>query len=535
MKRENAVLSRRSFLGKGAAVAAGGSIIAIAASSPQTAKGAENMPNQMLVGDPVDTTSAQTLYNKTLNSFYNTLGTTALNVKEFLASGTDITDAINDAIDFLANAGFGGTILIPPGPIISGNVRYWTTDGGHDLVSGIVIEGVGPTTNILNGTELKLNSSANDFVFRVKAPWQNCSLRRLTINMQNNSNAAGLVLTDHVNGTIQGTNIYFTNVEEVTFYYGKYGIWVDSKETSGVSTNFECIMNRFERVVFLGCETGFSCNSINGGYTFDSCYFNLPTPNGTALNCKWIGNIALDNCLFVGNQTPVANVPPTDGSTILKTFGAYNNICFYNCQDENVQYYYQNSTNDWGDVPIVFENCIIQSSFKYTANGSVIFDSCGINVTEIEVSGQGQGHVKVTDTSTAWVRVYFKGLTRLGWHFNPPVNTRFDEFVNLNSHLIYETNDIGAPVIHPDPLPNTSSQAFQINASRGAVMVPAGAAYVSIYNNLVTADSLIFAQLRTYDSGGVKIREVQCSAQYFQINLTQNTANAVSVGFTIEG
>ena len=242
-----------------------------------------------------------------------------------MTSGTDITDALNDAIDFLANAGLGGTILIPPAPYSPG---YWTTDGGHDLVSGIVIEGVGPTTNILKGTELKLNSSASDFVFRVKAPWQNCSLRRLKINMQNNSNAAGLVLTDHVSGTIQGTNIYFTNLEEVNFSYGKYGIRVDSKETSGVSTNFECIMNRFERVVFIGCETGFSCNSINGGYTFDSCYFSMPTPNGTALDCKWIGNIALDNCLFVGNQTPVANVPPTDGSTILKTFGAYNNISF---------------------------------------------------------------------------------------------------------------------------------------------------------------------------------------------------------------
>ena len=530
MKKESEVLSRRSFIEKGALVAAGTSIVAIAASAPQTAMGAETETNQMMFGDPVDTTSTQTLSNKTINSFYNTLGSVALNVREFSPNGTDITSAINDAISFLANSGFGGTILIPPGPIVSGNDRYWTTNGGHDLVSGIVVEGVGYTTNILKGSEIRLNSGQSNFVFRVKAPWQNCSLRRLTIDMRNNSNAAGLVLTNHVNGTIIDTNIYFTNVEEVNFSFGKYGIHVDSKETNNVSTNFECIMNRFERVSFYLCETAFSCNTVNSGFTFDNCYFSLKTTGGTGLNCKWVGNISLNHCLFVGNQTAVANVPPNDGSTILKTFGVYNNILFFDCQDENVQYYYQNDVNHWGDVPIVFKNCIIQAAFKYTANGSVIFESCGINVTDI-----GQGHIKVTDTSTAWARVFFKGLTQLRWHFEPPQNTRFDDFVNSYSQLIYETNDVGQPVINRVTDSPPSAGYYVINATRGIVNIESGNGYIQVYNNLVTADSLIFAQIRNYDSGGARIRDVQCGAGWFVIALTQNAASRLGVAFKIEG
>lgn len=522
MKKQKTNLSRRSFLSTGAVAAAGSSIIAIAATAPQAVQGKGNTETALLANDPVYTESAQTLTNKTINSYYNTLGSVALNVKEFAPSGQDITNALNSAITFLANSEFGGSILIPP----SNNSLPWTTNGGHDLVSGIVIEGAGPKTNILSGSVIKLNAGQSDFVFRVKVPWQNCSLRRLTIDMQNNSNATGLLLTDHINGTLlTGGAIYHTNLEEVNFTAGKYGIKVDSKETDGVSTSFECIMNRFERVVFLGCKTAFYCNSINGGYSFDNCYFNLPTPNGVALDCKWIGNISLNHCLFVGNQTPVANVPPTDGSTILKTYGAYNNITFYDCQDENVQYYYQNSTNAW-DIPLVFRNSIIQASFKYTASGSVIFDSCGINVTDV-----GSGHIKVTDTSTAAVKVYMKNLSKVGWHFNPPLNTRFDDFVNPNSYLMYE--NLYVPVIHPNPIPSTT-QFYEVNSTRGAVQIPSGASYVVVYDNLVNANSLVFAQLRTYDSGGARIREVQCNAGYFQINLTQAAATTLSVGFSVE-
>lgn len=529
MKKEKTNVSRRNFLSKGAGVAAGATIVAIAGTAPLSAKENANAENAMLANVAVYTEDTQTLTNKTMNSYFNTLGTTALNVKEFSPSGSDITTALNSAISFLTNFAYGGTILIPQG--------NWTTNGGHDLVSGIVIEGVGYKTNILGGSEIKLNGGASNFVFRVKAPWQNCSLRRLTIDMQNNSNAAGLLLTNHVNGTIVGTNIYATNVEEVNFKYGKYGIHVDSKETNNVSTDFECILNRFERVGFYFCKTGFSCNSINGGYSFDNCYFSVPTTNqpttdyGRAVYCKWVGNISFKHCLFVGNQTPEANVPPTDGSTILETYGAYNNISFYDCQDENVQYYYRNSGttqeagNAW-DVPLVFRNCIIQSTFRYTSSGSVIFDACSINVTDI-----GSGHVKVTDTAYAAAKVYFKGLTKIAWHFNPPLNTKLDDFVNPYSQLVYEHNHVGQPVIHPTPI---FTQAYQFNATRGAVQIPQGAAYVSIYNNLVTANSLVFAQLRTYDPGGARIREVQVSGGYMQINLTQAAGAILSVGFVIE-
>jgi hypothetical protein len=68
------------------------------------------------------------------------------------------------------------------------------------------------------------------------------------------------------------------------------------------------------------------------------------------------------------------------------------------------------------------------------------------------------------------------------WHFNPPQNTKFDDFVNPNSYLTNE--NLYVPVIHPSPLPNTSPPAYEIHSTRGAVHIPANATYVIIYNKM---------------------------------------------------
>lgn len=517
MNKENTDVSRRAFLSKGAAVAAGATIIAVpafAATEPE-AVGLTNLMRR--TNDPVYTDDVQTLTNKTISSWQNKLGTDAINVREFLSSGTDITSALNSAISYLVNAGVGGQILIPHG--------VWTTNGGHDLNQGMTIEGVGPSVNGYNSTEIKLNASQSSFVFRIKTGNSNITVKNLMINLVNNSSATGLLLTDHQNGTSFGPlSLYSTHVTNVYFKDGAYGIKVDSKEVSGVSTNFECILNRFEKVLFIGCQTSFYCNSVNGGYEFDTCYFSLPTSAGTALECKFMGFMSLHNCLFVGVSTPTAHVPPSDGTTILKTVGAYGSISFYDCQDENVQYYYQNSTNDYDYVPIVFRNCLIQATFKYTANGSVIFDACRINVTDI-----GYGHVKVKDTSTKFVRVILKNMTNLFWHTGS--NTRLDDFVNPYSQMIYDSNDAGAAVI--TPVTDTSSY-YIINASRGTVNVQSGTSYIQVYNRIVSANSLIFTQLLTYDSGGARIRNVVPAGEYFVIYLTQNAATNLNIAFKVE-
>lgn len=536
-KEENANVTRRSFLTKGAAAA---SIIAIPGLVASKAHGEvtipETMSNMMPSNDPVYTESVQTLSNKTIPSRANIVGTDTVNVREFPITAPpspnpnnfsgDISTALNSAISYLVNSG-GGRLLIPHG--------IWSTNGGHDFTSGVSIEGVGTDTIYTDCTQIWLNSGEGtyNYIFRIKTPNVNCSLKRLTLNMQDKANSIGLLMTDYdANGEFTDKYLYFTNLEEVQFLSGSYGIKVDSKENSGISTNFECIMNRFERLSFYGCNVGFYCNSVNGGYLLDSCYFNIPTGlslGASALYCKWIGYLEVSNCLFTGNQALFDDDHPlADDSTILKTFGGFGSIYFHNCQDERVQYFYRNDVNAWAYVPIVVKNSLIQSSFKFTGSGALILDSCQINVGK-DSSGRS---IHVKDSSTAAVRLYYKGLNNFFYGGGTP--GILEDFVNTYSQVLYESNEIGKVAVNPPTIPSTSPPAYSLNVTRGIVKITAGSYWVQVYSYLVTADTLILAQLRTFDSGGARIREVQCFAGYFQINLTQAAATDLTVGYKIE-
>jgi hypothetical protein len=134
MKKNDTEVSRRAFLSR-SAVAAGTSIIAIQAVAPPEAKAGVKEANQMFTNELVYTESTQTLTNKTIAFLSNNLiiGTDAVNVKEFLPSGTDITTALNSAISYLhgsSTSGNGGVILIPRG--------VWTMNGGHELKESIL-------------------------------------------------------------------------------------------------------------------------------------------------------------------------------------------------------------------------------------------------------------------------------------------------------------------------------------------------------------------------------------------------------------
>lgn len=512
MKKEETNLSRRSFISKGAAVAGVASIIAIETLAAPNAN-AKNvaLSAPVMSNDPVYTESTQTLINKTIPSRQNTLGTDYVNVREYPITGTDITSALNSAISSLSGSSLGGQILIPHG--------IWTSNGGHEFGHSISIEGTGFNPNPgYWGTEIKLNASQSSFMFRISAVKYNCSLKNMAIDLRSNSSATGLLITNHHSGTVTGANVYFTSAENVGFNGGAYGIKVESNEVNGVSTSFECILNRFERLSFIGCQTAFYCNSINGGYSFDNCYFALPA-NGFALDCVFMGNLSLEHCLFVGGQVNQPWVPASDGTTILRTTGAYNNISFYDCQDENIQYTYRNTSNHYDYVPLVFRNCLIQSKLKFTANGSVILEACRLGVSSAGA---------IEDTSTAYVRVYLKGTNSI-YTSSADNGGPLGTFVNANTQVIYESKEIGLPVIT-----TTTATSYTINATRGTVNLGTGVSYVVVYNNFVTADSLVFAQLRTYDSGGARIREVQCFAGYFMIALTATAASTLSVAFKVE-
>ena len=530
--KENKELTRRSFITKGAAAAAVSSIIAIPALAAQNSEEVKAIAGNnaaMLGNDPVYTDDVQTLTNKTISAADNTLiiGTDAVNIKEYPITGTDITSALNSALSAVSS---GGTVLIPQGT--------WETDGGHSMPHAVTIEGMGFNAGVTTiGTMVKLKSgSSNTYMFKLVADRRNVSFKNFGINLTDKPTATGILMTNagcSAGGYETCSFIYSTCIENLGIYGGTYGIKVDS--SSG--TQFECILNRFERVMFIGCRTGFYCNTVNSGFTFDNCYFYIPTSGGgystggIALECYVVGNIALDHCLFVGTQANGPLVPPTDGSIILKTVGLFNNISFFDCQDENVQYAYQNSTNPWEVVSLVYKNCLIQSHFQFNAHGKVTLDSCRCAGT-------------VYDSSGVVAKLYLKGV----WNFfgydvsdpNNPQQVTYEspeshvDFSNVYSQIIYENLEVNAPMIKVAS-DTTTSNYVVVNATRGAVTVLSGASYVQVYNNTVTPNSLIFLQLRTYDSGGARIREVDTYTDYFMIYLTQNAASNLSIAFMVEG
>lgn len=235
-----------------------------------------------------------------------------------------------------------------------------------------------------------------------------------------------------------------------------------------------------------------------------------------------MGDISLNHCLFVGNATVVGGWQPViDGSTILKTVSTFNNISFFDCQDENIEFAYRNTNNPFDFIPLVFRNCLIRSKFDFTADGSVIFDSCRVAV----IPGNGYA---VKDSSSASVKLYLKGTYNFytngsGYGANPT------NFVNSLSRIIYESTNIGAPYIAPSALPS-----YTTNSSRGIVKVPMGSTSITISNIHVTLNSLVFAQLRTNDTGGARIRDIVCSSGSFVINLSRTLATVLDIAFKIE-
>lgn len=526
-------VSRRKFLYTGAAAAAVSSIISIKAIAateseqlPETANsGMTN--NSALAGDPVTTTDPQILENKTISSRNNVsgtdgniLGTDYLNIREFGITGTDITRALTDAINELKLSPEGGQILIPHG--------IWTSDGGHDIPRSVSIEGVGyhPSPNI-GGTEIKMNnSSTKAYMFGVisnEVKNDNSSLKNLLINLNDLSGKIGLLMKS-INPLIL-TGIYNTCVENVGFSHCAYGIKVDSPINGNTRTNFECILNRFERVSFFGCGVGFYCNTSNTGFTFDNCYFELLV-NQTALDCEYMGNLSLNHCLFVSNQ----GSPPISGTTILKTLGAFNNISFYDCQDEGIEFAYKSATNNYPYVALVYRNCLIQSMFQFNANGEVIFDSCRIGVRDDELEEDPPvEYFAVKDSTNGYARVQLRGLNNIFTNTNQ-IGGKIAKFVNQYSQVIYETKDVGLPVISPT---RVDIGLYSINATRGEVTFFEGEITIRVLNNLIGSDSLVFTQLRTKDMGGARISEVICGPFYFDIFLTQKADNDLSVGFLI--
>lgn len=526
MNKENTDVSRRSFLTKGVTVAAGAAIIAIPALAENAA--AAEPSTSFVSNDPVYTEAYQTLINKTISAANNTLiiGTESRNIKEFSISGTDISTALTAAINSIGLN--GGRILIPRG--------VWEANGGYTIPSGITIEGIGINSGILNvGSVIKLKSGQSSFMFKLLAPTRNVTFKDFAIDLSNNSSAVGIHLTNIGNNAGTGSHyIYDTTLENVGIYGGDIGIHVQTDPNNSQVPQYECILNRFERVNFVGTRTCFKCDTVNTGFTFDNCHFYLPTtagsiPAGVALNCYRVGNLSLNHCLFVGTQV----IPPlgqtTDGSIILKTIGEFNNISFDDCQDENVHYAYVKDTYAWRVVGPVYKNCLIQSHFLFNVDGNLTLDSC-------RCGG------KIYATATGTPTVFLRG----NWNFFGYAQDQNGNWYQETSQSA-ESHGVITPTTSPrflyekyveKPTVQTISDmvgiAYYNHNLRGAVEVKATTNYVQVFNNNVTANTLVFLQLRSFDSGGARIRDVTTYHGSFVIALTQPAASNLSVGFVVE-
>lgn len=520
MKNER-IESRRNFLAKAAAVAAVPAILAI----PAMAESGNAL-------NPASPPPPELLTNKLIPSRQNILGTDYVNVLEYpIGFNNDITTALDQAIQALSAASpTGGQILIPHG--------LWKTNGGHVLnglaeKGSISIEGVGYNYNTSRGTQIEMVGDSFDHMFHLLGSVQNISIKNLGIKLGAGTNRIGVLYTI---GT-SPSQTYGTTIENVGFNGGAFGIKVQSDAFS----NLDTLMNRFERVSFIGCQTAFYCNTVNSGFTFDNCYFSLPTlppprgPGSFAFDCQLIGNLSVKHCIFVGTQNNLPGVQATDGSTILKTLGAFNNISFYDCQDENIHYSYQRVGTDtvppvfnpYEYVALVYRNCLIQSKFLFYANGSVIFDSCRLGV--------GSGGA-VYDTSTGYVRVFLKGLNNF-YTASSQTGGTVGTLNNYYSQVIYESKDLGLPFIAPSP----STLYQNLKVTRGIVKMPIGSTSCRVESIYVHTNSLVFAQLKSPDPNGAFIRDVQCSGAgggsvgYFEIHLNQPAQAVLEVAFNIDG
>ena len=154
---------------------------------------------------------------------------------------------------------------------------------------------------------------------------------------------------------------------------------------------------------------------------------------------------------------------------------------------------------------------MLQSKLKFTANGSVVFDACRLNGTLLY------------DTSTAFVRVLRQGLTNV---YNTTTPNKIANFVNKASYVIDEYGDFHSPA---PPTPGIT----EINASRGEVIIPSSASSITVYNLFVREHSLLFTQLKTFDTGGARIASVNLQWGYFVIYLNQPASADLHVAFNL--
>lgn len=272
----------------------------------------------------------------------------------------DITAAMNDALLSCRNYENGGQVMIPTG--------NWLSSGGHEVYNYTNVFGVGNSriyfaqSNTTMFTVLGTGGrhSINFDSFILNGYYQN----------QKKTGVRGIV------GNADGGQIYLLSCKRLRFEV------VETSMMHQSSTNGEGIVWSFEDCATSDGGVAFRCESINSSQIFTNCRFHVDT-NGTIFDLKYTGGFEAKNCLFISVPNPTGGLP-NSGATVIKTFGAHNNIKVTSCQDESVEYFLKTAANNYLQGLFVFTDNLIQSKIQPSADTTVysrtnkyVWDSSG--------------------------------------------------------------------------------------------------------------------------------------------------------------
>lgn len=460
--------------------------------------------------------------------------------KEYLIckpdAGLDITAKLLAQIQSINESGAkGGEIVIPGG-------ADYTGDGGWDVPSTTTIKGVGKNAVTGFGTRITRNANlsttgapnTNQMMFNigrfngVNAIRRDVSIKNLEIALGNTS--AHGILVSNEEGTINGGGIvvYRTKIKNVMIGYAP-GATGTCFKVHSLSGRFESILNVIEECDFIGGAKHFYCNTNNSGFAFKNIYSSL-TDDGIAADVDFVGNLVIDDWLSIRNSTS-ANT-----AIFLRTLGEYNNIVIKNSHNENVAFIYKNQGNHFGRKAITWENNLLQGKMVFNAQASLIDD----NNTWVNTPG----NPNIVDSNTSlnsggtginggWVHLYrpTKGYTQMRVNEVPQGNPVLTGFTNKYSRIIDPAGNINPPV-YLTTIPSGGA-INEINASRGAVIVPAGAnPSVQVFNNLVDANSLVIPSLRGV-SGDLTFQGIVYGEEFFTMYFRGTSTANVSCGFEV--
>ncbi|HXG85672.1 MAG TPA: hypothetical protein VNI84_16740 [Pyrinomonadaceae bacterium] len=280
----------------------------------------------------------------------------------------DATTALDNIVTSLAN-GFGGTAFIPTGT--------WRTNGGHNLPSHSIFQGLGRTAKLL----LTAN---NSHILKIGGNLRDISVRDLVLDCENTKNSKCFLASgEYPNSTI---GVEFTNT---VFLYGDVGFDCLSMPPNparypGRTDGWELVNVTFNNCNWFGCERAFSCNTSNTAFSFNSPYIAVKA-NQTAIHCVLIGVLTIRNYLVVG-------AGKKDNATFIYTERAHGNFVIENGQDEGIQYFYRSSINSYLEVAIVLRDNLVQSIIQMNAP-TTIYSKNNTYMANVFRNGAGVGAV----------------------------------------------------------------------------------------------------------------------------------------------